>query len=78
MELVKFQRPTNVHFCNAGGFHRSQTILRHFIFSLPALSFLIRLLLSDSLGPNLGRLCAEPLWARADFLSGRGFFGENI
>lgn len=71
MELAKFQRPTNLRFCKAGGFRRSQAILRYFNFSLPALRFLPILPLSDSLGPNLGRFSVEHLWAHADFLPGR-------
>ena len=71
MELAKFQRPTNLRFCKAGGFRGSQAILRYFKFSLPALNFLTLLPLSDSLGLNRGRFCAEHLWAHADFLPGR-------
>jgi hypothetical protein len=52
----------------------SQAILRYFIFSLPALGFLTVLLLSDSLGPNLGRFCAEHLWAHAIFCQGGLFW----
>jgi hypothetical protein len=74
MELAKFQRSTNLHFCKAGGFRRAQAILRYGNFSLPALSFLTLLPLADSLGPNLGQSCAEHLWAHADFLPERSIF----
>jgi hypothetical protein len=77
MELAKFQRLTNLRFLRPAVSTAHRQFSGISFFSLPALSFLTFLPFSDSLGPNLGRLCAKSLWARADFCQDEVSFGEN-